>query len=319
VLDGVGERLLDDPVGRQVDPGRQRLLGALDHQLDPEPGPPDLLDQRRHLGQAGLGGEAGGLVAVAPQHPEQPAHLDQGLAPGGRDRLEGAGRPGRFGRHRHRAGLGLHHHHADVVGDHVVQLAGDPGALGGHRPAGVLGPVPFQPRGPLLELGGQRPLHPGPVAQHPRAGQGERDEGGVDHVGVGPGQGHDNRHHHGRDRAGEQGRPPAPPGGHRVHADHAADGDRHGQVGIVGEPVDGGGQAGGEADDQRAPPAPHQRQRRGQHQDHGDAARVAVPVAVPPRVGERDPRHRGQQQGQQRVGQQRAGPQPLHLHPGGQA
>ena len=35
--DGVGERLLDDPVGRQVDPGRQRLLGALDHQLDPEP------------------------------------------------------------------------------------------------------------------------------------------------------------------------------------------------------------------------------------------------------------------------------------------
>ena len=97
-----------------------------------------------------------------------------------------------------------------MVGDHVVQLAGDPGALGGHRPAGVLGLVLLQPYRPLLELGGQRPLHPGLVAQHPGAGQGERHEGGVDHVGVGPGQGHHDRHHHGRDPAGEQGarRPP---------------------------------------------------------------------------------------------------------------
>ena len=191
MLDRVGEGLLDDPVGGQVDPGRQRRLGALDHQLDPEPGPPDLLDQGPHVGQAGLGGEAGRLVAVAAQHPEQPAHLDQGLAAGGGDRLEGPGRPARVALARHRAGLGLDHHHADVVGDHVVELAGDAGPLGGDRPLGLDGPLALQPQGPLGQLGGQGALDPGPVAQQPRPGQGERGEGGVDQVGVGPGQAHD--------------------------------------------------------------------------------------------------------------------------------
>ena len=65
-----------------------------------------------------------------------------------------------------------------MVGDDVVQLAGDPGALLGHRPPGLAGLLALQADGPFLELGGEGPLQAGPVAQDPGPGEGQRAEGG---------------------------------------------------------------------------------------------------------------------------------------------
>src|SRR5918996_1308362 len=81
VPERVGQGLLDDPVGRQVDPGRQGPRLALDRHLDRQAGLPGRPGQRLQVGEARLGGEVGAvlLLAVA-QQPQQPAQLDQGLA-----------------------------------------------------------------------------------------------------------------------------------------------------------------------------------------------------------------------------------------------
>ena len=93
---------------------------------------------RPGVGQVGLG-QAGVLA----QHAEQAAHLGQpgpgGVADGGEPLGARVGQPGRG----QPGGLGLHRDHRDVVGDHVVQLAGDPGPLAagqviGQHPLGEL-------------------------------------------------------------------------------------------------------------------------------------------------------------------------------------
>jgi hypothetical protein len=66
------------------------------------------------------------------------------------------------------------------VGDHVVQLAGDPQALLGRRLPGLLVPFPLQPGGPVLQLSGVHAPLPDPLAQDPRGGQ---QHVVVDHVG----------------------------------------------------------------------------------------------------------------------------------------
>src|SRR6266542_3843300 len=58
VPDGVGEGLLDDPVGRQVHPGRQGAGLALDLEPRLQSRLPDLLDQKRELVEAGLRAQA---------------------------------------------------------------------------------------------------------------------------------------------------------------------------------------------------------------------------------------------------------------------
>ena len=72
-------------------------------------------------------------VAVAAQHPEQPARLGQRLAAGLLDRGQRLARRRLLGAERVALGARLDDHHADVVGHEVVQLARDARALLGHR------------------------------------------------------------------------------------------------------------------------------------------------------------------------------------------
>src|SRR5204862_367575 len=65
------------------------------------------------------------------------------------------------------AGRRLHHHHADVVGDYVVQLARDPGAFLDDRPLGLPLALALQPRRSRLELGQVGPAGADVVAKDP--------------------------------------------------------------------------------------------------------------------------------------------------------
>ena len=55
VLQSVGEGFLHDPVGSQIEPGRQRHRLAFDPDIDGEAGLAHLLTEHRHLGDAGQG------------------------------------------------------------------------------------------------------------------------------------------------------------------------------------------------------------------------------------------------------------------------
>ena len=54
VLERVGETLLNNPIGREVDPWRERETLPVEVQLHGEPGAADLLDQRVEAVKAGL-------------------------------------------------------------------------------------------------------------------------------------------------------------------------------------------------------------------------------------------------------------------------
>ena len=123
VLQRVGERLLHDPVGGEVDARGQGHALSLHVHVHAQPG------------RAGAGGEllhavdADGpleVLALAVAHrSEQAPQLCQGLAPGALDQLGHLGRLLRALLHDPPGPAGLHHHHAQVVGEHVVQLARD--------------------------------------------------------------------------------------------------------------------------------------------------------------------------------------------------
>ena len=150
VLARVRERLLDDPVQRQLDAARQRPRRPLDAQLD------------RHAGALALGHEVAEVAdprlrrepelgGVAAQHAEEPPELRERLAPGV---LHGAQR-------RHGAlgiapedllrGARLHDHDAHRVRDDVVELARDPAALGGGGALDLLGALGLEPCGAVGE------------------------------------------------------------------------------------------------------------------------------------------------------------------------
>ena len=112
-------------------------------QLDVQAGLAHAVDQIRDLAQARLG-SAIPSEAVGPQDVQEAAHLVEGLATGSGHRphgvfgLVGVVADGVGG------GLGLDDHHAQVVGHHVVQLAGDGGSFGGHGLAHLGLPVGLQ-------------------------------------------------------------------------------------------------------------------------------------------------------------------------------
>ena len=94
VLERVGQRLLDDAVGGEVDAGGQLAALALDAQLDRQPRRARALDERAEPVQRRLRRELGEVLAGV-QHAEQAAHLAQRLAAGALDqrgRLDGARR-----------------------------------------------------------------------------------------------------------------------------------------------------------------------------------------------------------------------------------
>ena len=103
-------------------------------QLDGQAGAADLVQQRVEAVEAGLRRELD-VVAVAAHGAEEAAHLGERSAAGALDA------PERIAVLRERIGelvpdgADLEHHHADRVGDDVVELARDPRALLGHGDA----------------------------------------------------------------------------------------------------------------------------------------------------------------------------------------
>ena len=132
VLERVRQRLLHDPVGRQLDPDRaaERRSPSMCNSTG-RPASRHLRDERRQVVEPRLRRERVGCVAA--QHPDQAAHLGQRAAADLLDRLEHLSRrPVRLVEHT-ALGARLHDHHRDVVRDRVVQLARDPRPLFDHR------------------------------------------------------------------------------------------------------------------------------------------------------------------------------------------
>ena len=127
MLERVRQRLLDDPVRRQLDPDRQLAPLALDAELDRKAGLAHLRDERRQVVEPRLRRERVGRVAA--QHPDQAAHLGQRAAADLLDRLEHLARRPPLAVEHAPLGARLDDHHRDVVRDHVVQLARDPRPL----------------------------------------------------------------------------------------------------------------------------------------------------------------------------------------------
>ena len=153
MLERVGQALLDDAVGGEVDAAREREGLAVDVQPDGQAGAADLVQQRVEAVEARLGHELD-LVLLAAHGGQQAAHLGERRPAGPLDAPERVAvlgqRVGKLVPDR----AHLEHHHADRVGDDVVELAGDPRALLGHRDARRRLALPLRPdRADLGRLG----------------------------------------------------------------------------------------------------------------------------------------------------------------------
>ena len=137
VAQRVRERLLDDAVGGEVDAGRQRDGRALALDDDLEPRGLDGGGERVEVVEARLRGVPvlAVLGLVGAHGLQQAAQLGERVAAGGLDRLQGlAGDVGALVEHV-LGRDGLDDDDRDVVGDDVVQLAGDPRPLPRDRAA----------------------------------------------------------------------------------------------------------------------------------------------------------------------------------------
>ena len=135
MLERVRQALLDDAIGGKVDPAREREGLAVDVQLGGQAGAADLVQQRVEAVETGLRNELD-LVLVAPHCGKETAHLGERGPAGPLDAPERVAVVGpRVGK-LVPDGAHLQHHHADGVGDDVVELAGDPSALLRHGDAG---------------------------------------------------------------------------------------------------------------------------------------------------------------------------------------
>ena len=157
VLEGVGESLLHDAVRREVDGARKG--GRLAVHVEPyvEPRGANVCRQGLQVLQPGTGRELEQVVAL-PQRTQHPAHLSERRAA----RLLNVSQclP-LLGRVRHPVAHSpdLEDHHADRVGDDVVELARHPGPLLGHRHPGRRLPLPLGPQRAILrDLGPYDPV-----------------------------------------------------------------------------------------------------------------------------------------------------------------
>ena len=140
VLERVGQGLLHDAVGGQVEPGGQVRRGRR------RPGrsrsgrwPRTWAEQRAETGRAPAAAPIrSGSLACGPDGRPAPGGARPGPAcPPSLDRAERLPGPVRAGvEHVARRG-GLHDDHAEGVGDDVVELAADPGLLFGDRAGGL--------------------------------------------------------------------------------------------------------------------------------------------------------------------------------------
>src|SRR4051794_16036758 len=82
VLERVGERFLHDAIGRELNARRQRLGFAVDDEVRWQAGPPQLLGERREVGQAGLRCECGRALWLVLHDADQATHVGQRLVAG---------------------------------------------------------------------------------------------------------------------------------------------------------------------------------------------------------------------------------------------
>src|SRR4051794_35733650 len=154
VLERIRERFLHDAIGGELDPGRQRLGLAVDDEVRWQAGSPQLLGERRKVGEAGLGSECGRALRLVLHDADEAAHVGQRLVAGLLDDQQRLARAAGVRVEQQPRGSALDGHDGHAVRDHVVQVAGDPGALGRHRGSRALLALPFEPVGALLQLGG---------------------------------------------------------------------------------------------------------------------------------------------------------------------
>ena len=130
-------RLLDDAeADRSMSAGSGRRLAPPAH-VDADPGvrrrcgqPVEVGQARRRVAAARPGGCPGSALAERAEHPAQPR---QGLPAGDLDGAQRVAGLGGLGVDDPAGRTGLDGDDADAVGDHVVQLAGDPQPFGGDR------------------------------------------------------------------------------------------------------------------------------------------------------------------------------------------
>ena len=153
VLERVGQRLLDDPVGGQLQSGRQRRRGA--------PATLELTGRPAVRTCSSSCVDLGRCPAAAPAR----GSCSSRSTPSSRRISVSAWRPVRDAVciatsarvwsvvHGEARAVGERDHHRQVVRDDVVHLARDAGALGGGRQPALLVALELQPRGALLQRG----------------------------------------------------------------------------------------------------------------------------------------------------------------------
>ena len=218
------------------------------------------------------------LLVAAPQDAEQHQQLPERLTAGVLDGGDGGARAIRVEGHRALGGRGLDEHDRDVVGDHVLELARDPRALGEDRRLLAFGAVALELAGLLVEAAVEvvapaqhapqqagdadgHDAHPGDAGQQvagvvalQHGGGGEQHDGGDRSECEGPGVGADAEHEHPHDAdedGGLAGLQQAP-AQHSVGDAQRAEGEQAGQRRAPGDGQRDGRQRG---EDDRDPPA----------------------------------------------------------------
>ena len=133
MLERVGEALLDDAVGGEVDPRRELQPLSLEAQGHRQSRLLDLRDQLVEMLQPRLGRKSGMAFGAGRHQAQHTPHLGQRLPADLLDRQQRLALAALLLPEQPPHARRLHHHHRDGVRDHVVQLAGDPRALVGRR------------------------------------------------------------------------------------------------------------------------------------------------------------------------------------------
>ena len=300
VFRGIGERLMDDPICRQVHSGGKGLDLSLGGDRD---GGAGRFARCRQLGQTVLARSrfqrVGLRVSGLSHHPYRGLQLQQSGRRGsdqvGKDLL----RLLRMARSKVGGGSGLRVGDRHVVSDHVVQFTCDPHALLGHaqpcllltgalgiRGARLHGPQIVMPQSRLAatDQWQEQPQHrtDRPKQQHVRIGPVQYaggDHHGHDHQtvpardrGVGADRQPVQRHHEGRQQQ-SGGQITHGPGGHRAGRDHGDGGQERGDPVVMRKIGTGNTERGAEGR------AAEQRQDRHRLHDTGAALHKTLEVA----------------------------------------
>ena len=143
MLERIRQGLLHDAIRREVDRGREPDGLALDVQAHGQAGPLDLCRERVEALEARLRGQLG-VRALTAHGAEEPSHLGEGRAARLLDAAQRVLLLGELPGQLVPDGAHLEHHHADRVGDDVVQLACDPRPLLGDGHAGCRFALPLR-------------------------------------------------------------------------------------------------------------------------------------------------------------------------------